>query len=272
MRMEVVDVVEAVVANVICCNQDIMVHVVECVALARLPELAVDGVVAARPHTVLVGGSVEVQQARGGVGEQVSGRPCPRPPEPVFVARLPFQLTLLVLKHVEEHLCMLVNLDVQFHCMAQNDQPHGTLIIDILFQHNLVVPLQNLNDSLHRPHGQTDVGKRIWAVRPDHSAEIMGCEPDPSVDDPGLVHGSLVGQVPAAVGGVAVRPRPAVSLPRDEVWRARPTAVGCQDLQKRLLQQNIVTIREYDYVILSDSSLAQLILQDLLEHQELEGG
>lgn len=180
------NVIPTVVANVVGSNQNVMIYIVERVAVLFSSELSIDDMVAAGPYSILMRRSVEVQDARSCVGQGIPWWPpeaaCAA--EPGLVAGFALEIAGFVFQHVEEDLCMLVYLDIQLLSIAEDHQPHSTLIIHLLFKHDLVVPFQHLYEALCWSHGQTNVGVRVWTISSNHSTEVLRQEPDPSVYRP----------------------------------------------------------------------------------------
>mmetsp|Transcript_67486 Transcript_67486/g.158339 ORF Transcript_67486/g.158339 Transcript_67486/m.158339 type:complete len:226 (+) Transcript_67486:562-1239(+) len=157
--------------------------------------------------------------------------------------------------------------------MSHDDQPHGALIIYIFLQHDLVIPAQHLDHSRHRSHGKANVWKRVRAVSPDHPTEVLWRELDPPVDGPRDVsEAGPICQIPSSMSWICVRPGPAVPLAGDKIWRTRPAAVGCHDVSQWLLQQHVMAVCKDNEVIGGNAPLADLVLQNLLQHEELQSG
>mmetsp|Transcript_56673 Transcript_56673/g.122006 ORF Transcript_56673/g.122006 Transcript_56673/m.122006 type:complete len:309 (-) Transcript_56673:236-1162(-) len=282
--MEVANVVPAVVADGISTDEDLVVDIVEGVAPIRTTEFRTEGPIALWPNVILVRGAVEVDRGGRAVrSENPGGHTSTRLPtliadalisapwcEPATVARLPLELTRLVLEHVKEDLRILVDLDIQLDSMPEDHQPHGALVVDILVKHNPIVPPEHLEDTFYRAHGKADV--RI-AVRPSlhHSpTKVHWAQLEPTVDLPGLVRVHLHARIPAAVGGVAVGPWPAVLLAGYEVGRPWEAFVGLNKLGEGSLQEHVVPVGEEHEVIRCNATHTHLILDHLLKHEKLQ--
>mmetsp|Transcript_47807 Transcript_47807/g.154051 ORF Transcript_47807/g.154051 Transcript_47807/m.154051 type:complete len:208 (+) Transcript_47807:1005-1628(+) len=123
---------------------------------------------------------------------------------------------------------------------------------------------------MHGAHRQTDVRIAVGPLLGNGPAKLGRRDLQPLVHRKRRIRGNRHAGVPLPVRGIGMGPRPAILLARDEVWRARPALVGSDDLRERPLQEDIVTIREDHQVIFRNTTLIEFVLDDLLEHEELQ--